>query len=74
MITLNQILEVHYKCILLTSMKKQACGKLDHNLESIRLIVRLTVKLLIKLIVRMTIGLTVKFMVGLKVELQNLQY
>ena len=61
--------DVHFKCILLTSMKKQAGGKLDHTLESIGLIVRRTVKLLIKLLVKMTIGLAVKFTFGLTVEL-----
>ena len=44
---------------------QQAGGKLDHTLESIGLIVRLTVKLLVK----MTIGLAVKFTFGLTVEL-----
>ena len=44
---------------------QQAGDKLDHTLESIGLIVRLTVKLLVK----MTIGLAVKFTFGLTVEL-----
>ena len=48
---------------------QQAGDKVDHTLESIGLIVRLTVKLLIKLLVKMTIGLAVKFTFGLTVEL-----